>query len=59
MTNLDQIVVVSDNHGRPELLYAIDDFYRSSKRLIIDGDILDGKNWFEENPRLHRTPERG
>jgi len=44
MTNLDQIVVVSDNHGRPELLYAIDDFYRSSKRLIIDGDILDGNN---------------
>lgn len=38
----EPLVVHADNHGRPELIYAIDRFYDGNTRQLIAGDVLDG-----------------
>lgn len=40
----ERVVVRSDEHGRPELSYAVDKFYGGETQQIINGDLLDGPN---------------
>lgn len=42
MSDFEQLAIHSDNHGRPELIYAIDKYYGSHVQQLVNGDEFDG-----------------